>query len=394
MTAEEVRASLESREWNVTGETSPLYEWGLRSHPALRPYATEWYETGDDGRRVRTVPAHVERSPETLLAWFLFAGHIARSGEAPHVVFPFTSMNAKLRTILTLLEPFNPRVYSDSKAPEVEKRQDIHIRESRAFFEYIGDAPNDVFTCRWPTADDAVMADDREGATCPSCGRRYAYLSAHWDGDPDCGFPTLSAQQRAILTGLLLSGATLNQTGETKRPHLLLDSTNRPFLEWTQDGLGVLCAHVTHRTTSEQTTERLREWLGVESENTSDVYRLQTRSHPFFEDALTWADRFGQPSRDIHPPLNLERSPLLFATVYLHRGTFTEYTGQQRPVVRVQRMPLADDALLDLFAPFSPRFAHLTSDHRVLVIGAESAFFNYIGGPPAGLESLWPPSRR
>lgn len=396
MTAEEVRESLESRDdWSVTGETSPMYEWGLRTHPALQRYASRWYESDTEtGERERRVPPHVERHPSTLLAWYLFAGRIARGDEKPHVVFPFTSMNADLATVLTLLEPFNPRVYSDSKAPDVEKRQDIHLRDTQAFFKYIGTAPREEFASKWPRSSDELMADDTEGATCPSCGRQYTYLSAHWDGDPDCDFPVLSERQRGLLTALLLSGATLNQTGETKRPHLLVDSTNRAFLDWASNVLGLLCAHVTHRTDAEATRERFQEWLGRDTDTTRDVYRLQTRSHPFFEDALSWADRKGTPERTLALPADINRTPALYESLYLHRGTLTFYTDRHRPVIRTKRMAIADDALLDLFEPFDPRFAKLTTDHRVLVIGNDVGFFDYVGGPPPGLEDLWPEDRR
>lgn len=390
---EEVRESLQSRGWNVTGEPSAMYEWGLRTHPELEQYHSVWYDTDEDGTRTRRVPSHIKRHPTTILTWYLFAGRIEDTDEDPHVVFPVTSINADLRTLLDLLQPFNPRVYNDSGVEYEEARQDIHLRDSQQFFQYLGNPPTETFQSKWPDEDQVIMSDDSSGAICPSCRQSYQYLSAHWDGSTTCGFPSLSDSQRDVLVALLLSGATLNQTGEEKRPHILLDSTNLVFLDWVRDTLGVLCAHITERAQSEETANRFNNWLDVETKDTNTVYRLQTRSHPFFEKLQeTWADRYGKPDEPISPPDDIEPTPMLLQTLYLHRGSYVEYyrDGENIPVIRLNRMTTTNERLLELFERFKPKLTRMTSEFKVLVIEDSRSFFEYIGDPPLGLETLWP----
>lgn len=389
LSAKEARESLEDRGWSVSDDVSAIYEWRLRTHPELNQYHEDWYEI-TDGERTRKVPIYVERNPTTLLIWYLFSGRIQRNHEAPHVIFPFTSMNAELETILKLLHPFNPRVYTDTYS-EGPTRKDIHLRNSVAFFEFIGEPPQPRFESKWPQDEDEMMEDEFQGDECPTCGRYYTYLSSHWDGGDECGFPPLSDTQEDVLTALLLSGATLNKTGEKKRPHVILDSTNRVFLDWVQDKLGILCAHITQRGTAEDTSDRLEDWLGVEINEGQSVYRLQTRSHPFFEEAKqNWADRLGKPDKKLTPPDSFERSPDVLRILYLHRGSRPKQGKQTYPAILISRMTVTDDALLELFEPFNPRIVNLTKNHPAMLIEDADAFYEYIGASPLGLDNLWP----
>lgn len=387
--ADEVRESFEERGWDVTGEVKPEYQLRLVSHPELHEYYSEWYEKDEDGNRTKLVPETLSRSPALLKVWYLLNGRLTHRSESVHAAFPITSVAASERLISQLHEPFNPHIHEDSS---YGGSQTLLLWDSEAFFEYIGDAPAGLED-RWPDETE-TLSSEAESSTCPSCGRSYSYLSGHWDKSSTCDFPELTARNKGILNALLIGGAYLNQTGSTKRPHLLFDSTDKPLLNWLDDELGLLVSGVSTRTLGDDAAERIGTVFGTspDEEETRDIYRLQTRSHPYLSQAADWAGREihsdGPP--DLVLPDGLSTPPILYKTLYLHRGSYIQYPeGAMNPVLRLTRIPTTHEELLDLFSPFDPRIASTNSEQQVLVIGTSQEFFDYIGEPIPEHEDLW-----
>jgi hypothetical protein len=385
-TEEELRESHAERGWEVTGDLKPEYRLTFASHPDLREYASNWYTVGDDHREKR-VPESLHRSRQQLLSWYVLNGRLVRNEGVTRVAFPITAIKASESLLRELHEPFNPRVRTDKS---LSGSQTLVLWDTAAFFEYIGDPPEGLEN-RWPDDSDELSSDTR-GEECPSCGRRFTYLSGHWDKNADCDFPELTAEQQGILNGLLLGGAYLNRTEATKRPHLLFDSTDHALVDWVADQLGILVSSVGERASKDEAAERIGEAFGLEPdiENTQTVYRLQTRSHPFFDEAATWAGRRAEAPTEFTPPDSLSTPPSLYKTLYLHRGSRVEYPQEKMSaVLRLNRIPTDEDALVTLFEPFDARVARRTSDDPVLVIEDAQEFFEYIGDPIDGHESLW-----
>lgn len=385
-TEEELRESHAERGWNVTGDLSPEYRLTFASHPSLREYATQWYVTGDDHREKR-VPESLTRSPLLLKSWYVLNGRLETRDEITRGAFPITSINASESLLSDLHAPFNPRIRTDSS---LTGSNALVLWDTAAFFDYIGEDPPDGLEDRWPDSETTLRAD-QQGERCPSCGRTFTYLSAHWGKNEDCGFPELSPRQEGILNALLVGGAYLNKTEETKRPHLLFDTTDESLIDWLESELGLLVSSVQTRSSAQEAAMQLSEAFGKvpNKENTGDVYRLQTRSHPFFEAATDWAGRDGsEPS--FTPPKEMETPPALYKTLYLHRGSRVEYPeGTMSSVIRLNRIPTTPESLVSLFERFDGRLVRRTTDDPVLVIEDTDAFFECIGEPIEGHENLW-----
>ena len=103
---------------------------------------------------------------------------------------------------------------------------------------------------------------------CPRCGQTYTRISQHWRS---CGYPSLPPQQRAILCGLLLSGATVSGNGQHR--HLTKGTTNNILARWVERRLGWMCHSIRSET--------------YDGERDT-VHRLRTPAHPALDEFETW----------------------------------------------------------------------------------------------------------
>lgn len=123
--------------------------------------------------------------------------------------------------------------------------------------------------------------------TCPNCGSEYDYIGVHWS--KSCGFPELTQKQKSILSGLLLGDAYLSY--DNNNPRLVLVGSSKEYLSYTDEELSWISSNVRLDTTSEQSARRNRK-SGFDKEasasNYSDIYKLYTRSHPYFNELSKW----------------------------------------------------------------------------------------------------------
>jgi hypothetical protein len=386
-TAEEIREMFEAR--GMTCENpQPEYRLTMMSHPDLEPYSVRWYRVTDEGTREKQLPTSIPYSPTTLRTWYAFSGHIERSKSPSDVVFPVTQHRGDIDVLIKLCQRYNPRVYTDDSGEKTHLS--LHLRNAAAFFDDIGSAPVKSLESKWPTDDDRLRADDDVGQVCPDCGLLFSNLNSHWAGETDCEYPAPTQRQEDILLALVLGGAYINKTGPEKLPHLMLDSTNREFLDWLDDELGILTSHITERASAEDARTRLSAEFDTSPKETRDVYRFQTRGLPYFESIEDWASRRGDADRRLSPP-GVTRSLILLKTMYLHRGSTVDYTqsDETQVVIRMGRVAASDETMLELFEPFDGRLRQYTSEFRVLVIGDTEQFFEYVGEPPAFAVDQW-----
>lgn len=97
---------------------------------------------------------------------------------------------------------------------------------------------------------------------CPECGETKDRLSRHWSF---CEFPTVDDDLRALLTGVLLGGGTLQGNGENTQ-HLLVQTTSEQLARWLFRELDWL-AHSLGREIFEGERE--------------PIYRVRTHGHTF-----------------------------------------------------------------------------------------------------------------
>lgn len=129
------------------------------SHVHLKQYAEEWYDHDESGQRVKQVPETIERTPLTLRTWHIAGGRLERPGKTTkrYAVFSITSIPAATETLVELMEPFHPRVYTTSDTAEGEM-QSLVLGDTDAFFDFIGRVASQRFREKWPNSDEEVLA--------------------------------------------------------------------------------------------------------------------------------------------------------------------------------------------------------------------------------------------
>lgn len=116
--------------------------------------------------------------------------------------------------------------------------------------------------------------------TCPECGDRKERISQHW-AMSSCGYPEIVREQREILDGLMLAGATVAGTGNNR--HLRIGTTSKDLAGWTAEQLGWL-----HHGTRVEADDGNRE----------DMYRIRTPAHPACNRYERWGDDGRAPPDD------------------------------------------------------------------------------------------------
>lgn len=418
-TAEENRERAVERGWDEDADYSATYRWKTRSHPEIAEYERKWYEDVPEGEentpnqaRRRAIPRHeVSRTPTTLLAWYLASngGLVPKGTNKVQVRLAVTNIRVqggdKRAFFEELLEPFNPRISYESGVEHSSTR--IVLRDSAAFFEYIGNPPSGYgFDRKWPEAfpDREVMSVSDRGEECPVCGQSFIHLSSHWQGE-DCRHPELSDRQKDTLRGLVYGGATVNVTAASKQPHVIVDSTDRGFLEWLDEELKWLKSSISRRSGGGK-AETPAHWDTDQDVTEFDaVYRLQTRSHPFIEREFDWlverrrAQLRGEMSEDAPLPsptfVNAHSTEHIVRTMYAYRGRPpTDSSGDKRPTLACTNVRLSDDQLASLFAPYEPDIRGPESNGmKTMYLHDGDGFYNAIGSPPAeSVADLWPVS--
>lgn len=123
---------------------------------------------------------------------------------------------------------------------------------------------------------------------CHACGKPFERPGYHWSNG-SCDYPKLSAWQESVAVGLMLSDGTLRT--HTKYPFIQVYSSNYEFLSWVDEELGWLTTGVSlYRSADQNARVSQNNGYTADPDNYSDVYVMQTRTMPAFEQFLSWYD--------------------------------------------------------------------------------------------------------
>jgi len=134
---------------------------------------------------------------------------------------------------------------------------------------------------------------------CPECDDEYERVASHWARSA-CGYPEISAEQRAVLDGLVLGGANVDLGGGSNC-RLLASTVSSELAEWTAEQLGWL--HHGTRTDHSDAAEH------------QDLYRVRTPAHP----AINRYERWGDGDSRV-PPEDYELTPLAGRVWWAYAG--------------------------------------------------------------------------
>lgn len=230
-----------------------------------------------------------------------------------------------------------------------------------------------------------VIESDDDEERCPYCGQWYSRIGSHW-AKSSCSHPPISRYKMELLKGMMLGDGGLDM--DNKNAFFRIKMTNKTFLEWLDVELGWLTNGVTKAKTAVESAWSARESFGGDTrpEDVLDIWRLNTRAHPQFNEFAEWYS-----TGEIVFPWNLTLSPEALKMWYVsdwclghgnrdNRKTcvrFTSRNEQDRPESIVNSLESLDFTV-----------NHSGKDFALSVEDTED-FFEYIGDPVPGFEYKW-----
>lgn len=206
---------------------------------------------------------------------------------------------------------------------------------------------------------------------CPECGETKDRLSRHWSF---CAFPSVDGDLRALLTGILLGGGSL-QGNSDQTQHLLVQSTSEDLARWLFDELGWL-AHSLRRETFDGERE--------------PIYRVRTHSHTYLRRLRD--DWYHDGDKRIQADASLTTRS---ARVWWALAGGLEWTGDLDSQVRGTFSAEADDRAKAIAAVLDAHdFESDRLDRRVCLFGDDLRnWLDWAWQPVPGVEHKWATDR-
>lgn len=209
---------------------------------------------------------------------------------------------------------------------------------------------------------------------CPSCGEGYDLLGKHWSAS-SCDYPTFTARQHEILTGILLGDGSITNrcAGERKpfrtprygNPGFRVDMVTEEFLVWVADELGVHSNEVRR---------------AENNEAKQDIYTLFIRQNPNLEEYASWYSSGKKQFSD-----DLELTPLTLKMWYVTDG---HYLNERQPTISALNEIHRTNYLHSIFSDIGIDIRLGTNE--IFIEKPYTAFFDYIGKAPPGFEYKFP----
>ena len=220
------------------------------------------------------------------------------------------------------------------------------------------------------------MAESPSRERCPNCGDMYKSVGRHWAGSPTCGYPDLPHHVRDVLTGLLLTGGTPTRHDEDSTPFVRYSSTDRAFLRWVRDQLGVFAGSI-----------RETDGGGFNEDHWDTVYEFTTKANPEY---TAWLGRWRTSDDERRVPNDVTISPQGLRVAYAGAGRIREVNGTPRATLALTRANPSERAVQSAFDGYSPRRIREEDTIRVVLRDAKG-FFDDIGwDAPSFAADQWP----
>lgn len=232
-----------------------------------------------------------------------------------------------------------------------------------------------------------------EWPECHDCGIRYKRLGSHWCSS-DCDYEPISNENLNILKGILMGdGYVASGKGKDSNSYMVIKMTNKKYLEYIFEKLGNISASLyLDKTAKENAKEKRNSGFRVnaKAKNYQDLYHLQTRSHPVFNELRDW---YSSGSKKF--PENLKLTSKMLKHWFVCDGSFDGYrvsialsneSGNERKI----------NNYLNNIGLDKPKWSYRKNSEgdEIVTIDYTSDnvedFFNFIGEPVPGFEYKWP----
>lgn len=221
-----------------------------------------------------------------------------------------------------------------------------------------------------------VEAGVEEANMCPKCDNYFSRLSNHWSS---CGEPKLSEKQKNIITGAVMSDATVSSNGS-----VTMYSSNKPFLQWINKELEFMSYGVSVNDLGEDRHKRNIK-SGFDTNRNADykdVYRLSCPIHSFTKQMRKLYKENG---KELH---SIELNPEIVKIWYCGDGGLNWSDDKYAyPEIRAVSQSKYDSELKNMFSHFS--FDVKVSNGNIRIYSDADDFLSSVGPAPKGMEYKW-----
>jgi len=231
---------------------------------------------------------------------------------------------------------------------------------------------------------------------CPECGERFKQLGYHWS-QSNCGYPKLSDQQESIIRGVLMGdGYMSGGSTENSNPYLVVSMTNNEYLEYLKGALNPFIASLSMKLTGEENAQEKRDSgfrPNAEEDNYSDIYWLQSRSHPDLQKYRNWYSS----GKKVFPS-DLDFNETVLKHWFVCDGS---YDGS-RAEIALSNESGNEEKIASYFDQIDmpePNWSYRTNSEGTEVVTIyynkfwTGKFFDRIGDPVEGFKYKWPEDR-
>lgn len=307
-----------------------LYLYRTKSLKQLAPYASRWYDDAGE----RTVPEDVEPTPLMLKTAYALKGNIDPALQRPAITM--TSTSPSETAIEHLFGEFAPLTKHKNSLR-------VYLQDGRGFFEFIGKPVPGA------EGDWGVTNLPERSNICPTCGGRFQTLAKHWVKTDLHEPPTIPADLRDVLDGLLLAGARPRRSGPGKYYRFEFATSSRQLISWVDELLEWLSNGFSTISTAEESQAAFMERFDRGDSDAGAVYEARTCSHPAFDSIVEELEA----DPDVYfleRRLTPRKAGLLFARM----GSIQGEVSARYLTLRPHRLHISTTALAELFEQWDP----------------------------------------
>jgi hypothetical protein len=232
---------------------------------------------------------------------------------------------------------------------------------------------------------------------CPNCGKERKNLSRHWYLSSSCEYPNLTEKKKEIISGLLMGDGTLAFWNKDRNCRLQVKMTNKEFLDYLDDELGIFSNGVSLLFTGREQAEKSEEAFGVNAreENYNDVFVLQTKSVPEMNEFDSWYSKEGKVW-----PKNIDLTPLVLKYWYISDGSLDNSAHHKHILISCsserENKKKVENYFKEKGLPKPSRWnesKRKAGGWRASIAFTKSdteKLFEYMGNPLPGFEYKWP----
>lgn len=228
-------------------------------------------------------------------------------------------------------------------------------------------------------------------SVCLQCGNEYKGLGRHWFLDSECDYPDISQRIKDIFEGVLMGDGNLYCRNGNGNSRFRISNSNVDFLYYLMDIFGNLVSQITVENHADELFDRndcienpMFDITHVE--NYSPEVKLDTVSHPYFNELNKWYSETGKVW-----PEDLKMTPLKLKMWYCCDGNI-KWTNSKEPKGCIQitcseqynRKSYLKRLFSDLDIQISFNSSYIYAD-----VENSKKIFNIMGNPPPGMEYKW-----